>query len=79
MLREQYVTAGELAQRLAVSAEHLRWLARSGKIPPGERLGKDRFYSRAEADDIAAWYGHYRAARDGMAWKQSGHGVAPTS
>ena len=74
MLREQYVTAGELAQRLAVSAEHLRWLARSGKIPPGETLGKDRFYSRTRADDIAAWYGHYRLAREGMACRQTQEG-----
>jgi predicted DNA-binding transcriptional regulator AlpA len=78
MLSEQYVTASELAERLGVAMTHLYWLVRCGKIPPGERMGQQRFYSRPQADAIAAWYGHYRAARDGMAWKQDGHGVAPS-
>ncbi len=79
MVSEQYVTASELAERLAVPMEHFRWLARCGKIPPGERLGRERVYSRGQADAVAEWYGHYRAAREGMAWKptQDGHGVAP--
>jgi predicted site-specific integrase-resolvase len=69
MLKEQYITASELAKRLGVRMEHFRWLVRSGKIPPGEKLGKERVYSRDEAKSIAEWYGHYRAAREGMAWK----------
>jgi hypothetical protein len=69
MLREHYVTAGELAGRLGVAMTHLYWLARCGKIPPGEKLGRERVYSRTQADAIATWYGHYQAARDGMAWK----------
>jgi hypothetical protein len=69
MLREQYVTAGELAGRLGVAMTHLYWLTRSGKILPGEKLGRERVYSRAEADAIVDWYGHYQVAREGMAWK----------
>ena len=71
MLREDYVTAGELAARLGVAMPHLAWLRRSGKIPPGEKLGQERLYSRAEADAIADWYGHYRAAREGMERKRT--------
>jgi hypothetical protein len=51
--------------------EHFRWLARCGKIPPGEKLGRERIYSRDEAEAVEEWYGHYRAAREGMAWKQT--------
>jgi hypothetical protein len=69
MLREQYMTAGELVGRLGVRMEHFRWLVRCGKVPPGEKLGKERLYTRSQADAIADWYGHYRAAREGMAWK----------
>ena len=69
MLKEHYVTAGELAARLGVPMEHFRWLARCGKIPPGERLGRERVYGRDKAESIEKWYGHYRAAREGMAWK----------
>ena len=69
MLQERYVAASELAARLHIRMEHLRWLVRCGKVPPGEKIGRERVYSRAEADAIADWYGHYRAAREGMAWK----------
>ena len=70
MLKEQYVTVCELAARLGVATAHFRWLARCGKIPPGERLGRERVYSRDQAEAVEEWYGHYRAAREGMAWKQ---------
>jgi hypothetical protein len=81
MLREHYVTASELAGRLGVEMTHLYWLARCGKIPPGERLGRERVYALDEAKAVEEWYGHYRAAREGMAWKQiqDGPGVAPRS
>ena len=69
MLREQYMTAGELAERLGVAMTHLYWLTRSGKIPPGEKLGRERVYSKTEVDAIVSWYGQYRAAREGMVWK----------
>ena len=76
MLKEQYVTASEVARKLAVPMDHFRWLARSGKIPPGEKLGKERLYSRDQVESIVEWYAHYRAAREGMAWKQVGDASA---
>jgi hypothetical protein len=69
MLQERYVAASELARRLGVRMEHFRWLVRCGKVPPGEKIGRERLYTRTEADAIADWYDHYRAAREGMAWK----------
>ena len=77
MLKEQYVTAGELAETLGVAPTHLYWLARCGKIPPGEKLGRERVYSLVQADAIVDWYSHYQAARDGMAWSDEGNGVVP--
>jgi hypothetical protein len=50
MLKQQYVTAGELAERMGVAPTHLYWLARCGKIPPGERLGRERIYSQDQAE-----------------------------
>jgi hypothetical protein len=71
MLKENYMTGGELAGTLGIAMTQLYWLARSGKIPPGEKMGKERLYSRTEADAIAVWYAQYRAAKDGMAWQRS--------
>ncbi len=69
MRRAPYMTAGELVGRLGVAMTHLYWLTRSGKIPFGEKLGRERVYSRAEADANVDRYGHYRTAREGMTRK----------
>ena len=87
MLREQYVTAGELAERLGVAMAHFRWLAaRPARYLPARGWGGSG--STAGTRRKPSRSGTGTTGRQGRAWRgrelrrspgddEDGHGVAP--
>ncbi|MGO8873429.1 MAG: helix-turn-helix domain-containing protein [Acidimicrobiales bacterium] len=55
----QLITTSEVARRLRISAERVRQLADSGRLPPDQRIGRSRFWLPETVERFAATRGRW--------------------
>jgi DNA-binding transcriptional MerR regulator len=56
---QRTVSMTELARRLGVQVHQVHYLAKTGRIPLGEKADKFRLYTEEQVQRIQSWYEAY--------------------
>lgn len=63
------ITLKELGDRLGVDPDNLRYWITTGRLPAGEKIGRERVFTAREATSIRNWVAARKTFRGGMIQK----------